>query len=258
MHMRTRTWRLGAALLALFTLAMSLVLSPMVSAQATPDATTEYPSTITVNGTGTITIEPDTARVELGVMANDESLETAQQTVSEGLAAVTEALTDAGVLAEDITTASYNVYPVAEYDRDGNYVGVSRYEVSSGLSVIVRDIDSVGTILDTAVNAGANNVWGISFYVEDPSEAAAQARTLAVEDARSKADQLATASGSVVTRVLSISETSSPIGAPVEYYEREGAGGAMDTAVLNVPVSPGQAKIVVTVQIVFEIEPANG
>ncbi len=257
--MRTRTWRLAAALLAIFTLSLSLTLPSLASAQATPGMTTEVPATITVNGTGTVRIDPDTAQIELGVMANDESLEVAQTAVSEGLAAVVSALTDAGVLAEDVTTSSYNVYPVAEYDNDGNYVGVSRYEVSSGLTVIVRDIESVGTILDLAVSAGANNVWGISFYVEDPSEAAAQARTMAVDDARTRADQLATASGSVITRVLSIYETSSPGATPVEYYESAAMGGAaMDQAAAPVPVSPGQAEIVVTVQVVYEIEPANG
>ncbi|HYI25139.1 MAG TPA: SIMPL domain-containing protein [Thermomicrobiales bacterium] len=259
--MRTRPWRFTAVLIALVTLSMSLLVSPMASAQATPDSTDDYPSTINVNGRGTVTIAPDTAQVELGVMANSESLEEAQLTVSDGLAAVTDALLDAGVLQEDISTSSYNVYPVAEYDRDGNYIGVSRYEVSSGLNVVVRDIESVGTILDTAVDAGANNVWGISFYVEDPSEAAAQARTLAVDDARAKADQLATASGSVITRVLSITETSSPSSAPVEYYDRAGSGGlgeAEADMAASVPVSPGQAEIVVTVQVIYEIEPANG
>ncbi len=257
--MRTRTWRLATALLTLMTLTMSLAFSSIASAQATPDATDEVTGTITVDGTGTVTIDPDTAQVELGVMANNESLEEAQSTVSEGLAAVTEALLDAGVLAEDITTSSYSVYPVAEYDRDGNYVGVSRYEVSSGLTVIVRDTDSVGTILDLAVDAGANNVWGISFYVDDPSEAAAQARTMAVEDARAKADQLATASGSVVTGVVSIYETSAPPSVPMPYYESAGMGGAaMDQASMPVPVNPGQTEIVVTVQVVYQIAPANG
>jgi uncharacterized protein len=252
-------FRLGAGVLAVIVLAFSLVFSPLTGAQSTPEPGSETVATIAVNGIGTVQVDPDTARLDLGVLSNNESLEVAQTEVSEGLANITQVLTDAGVAAEDITTSSYNVYPVPEYDRDGNYVGVSRYEVSSGVSIIVRDIESVGTILDAAVEAGANNVWGISFYVDDPSDAAAQARTMAVEDARAKADQLATASGSVITRVLSINETSSPMPTPKDYYS--GMGGAeMDMAAeaMPVPVSPGQTDITVTVQVIFEIEPANG
>ncbi len=248
--------RPGTGILAIAVFAFSLMLSPMVGAQATPVPGSDDVATIVVDGRGVVSVDPDTARLELGVISNNESLEVAQAEVSEGLTGITEALDDAGILPEDVTTSSYNVYPVAEYDRDGNYIGVSRYEVSAGLTVIVRDIDSVGTILDAAVEAGANNVWGISFYVDDPSEAAAQARTAAVNDARAKADQLAAATDSVIVRVLNVSETSSPPVSPELFYA--GTGGAeMAMDVDAVPVSPGQSSITVTVQIVFEIEPAG-
>jgi uncharacterized protein YggE len=248
-----------AGVFAVLLLALTLLMSPFASAQSTPEPESETVRSISVSGTGTVQIDPDTARVDLGVIANNESLETAQTEVTEGLTNISTVLTDAGVAPEDITTSSYNVYPIAEYDRDGNYVGIERYEVSSGLSVVVRDIDSVGTILDAAVDAGANNVWGISFYVEDPSSAASQARTLAVEDARAKAEELATASGMVVTNVISISETSSPDPMAERYdYDMGGADMAPAAESAPVPVSPGLAEVRVDVQITFEMEKAAG
>jgi uncharacterized protein YggE len=250
--------RLGGGILAMLLLGLSLMMSPFVSAQSTPEPVEEIVRTISVNGTGTVQIDPDTARISLGVIANNESLEVAQTEVTEGLNAITQVLTDAGIAPEDVTTSSYNVYPVPEYDRDGNYVGVERYEVSSGLDVIVRDIDSVGTVLDAAVDAGANNVWGISFYVDDPSAAASQARQLAVEDARTKADELATAAGMVVTNVVTIAETSSPNPQP-QMFDYGSGGDAMAAAEsAPVPVSPGLAEIRVDVQVTFEIEKAAG
>lgn len=252
-----RRARLG--ILAVLLIGLSLLVSPLAGAQGTPEADDEETvRTITVSGTGTVRLDPDTARIDLGVMANNESLEVAQTEVTDGLAAVTQVLTDAGVSPEDLTTTSYNVYPVPQYDRDGNYVGVERYEVSSGLSVVVRDIDSVGTILDAAVDGGANQVWGISFYVDDPSSAATQARSLAVEDARAKADELATASGMVVTNVVTISEMSSPD--PKAQMFDYGMGGADMAAAESapVPVSPGQTEVRVDLQITFEIEQAAG
>ncbi|MDQ3443862.1 MAG: SIMPL domain-containing protein [Chloroflexota bacterium] len=246
-------------LLTALLLGLTLLLSPVAGAQSTPVPGTETIRTISVSGFGTVKIDPDTAQLDLGVVSNNESLEVAQTEVSEGLAAITAVLTDAGILREDIATTSYNVYPIAEYDRDGNYVGIERYEVSSGLAIVVRDIDSVGTVLDAAVEAGANNVWGISFYVEDPSSAATQARSLAVEDARTKADELATASGMVVTNVVSISETSAPPPMPVDFdLGRGGADMVASEQASVVPVSPGQSEVRVDLQITFEIEQAAG
>lgn len=254
--LRVRSARFG--ILAVLLIGFSMLASPMASAQSTPVPGAETIRTISVSGTGTVKVDPDTARLDLGVVSNNESLEVAQTEVSEGLAAITAVLTDAGILPEDIATTSYTVYPIAEYDRDGNYVGIERYEVSSGFSIIVRDTESVGTVLDAAVGAGANNVWGISFYVEDPSSAASQARSLAVEDARAKADELATASGMVVTNVVSISETSSPAPMPVDFDLGRGGADMVASEAAAVPVSPGQSEVRVDLQITFEIEQAAG
>jgi len=247
-------------IVAAMVLGFTIMFSPALNAQvSTPEAGTKVTRSITVNGTGTVEVDPDTAEVSLGVVATDESLESAQNDVSEGLANVTQVLTDSGVAAEDVQTTSYNIYPIPEYDRDGNYVGIERYEVSAGLAVIVRDIDSAGTILDTAVEGGANNVWGITFYVEDPSAAASRARQLAVEDARAKADALATSSGMVITNVVSIVETSSPDPMAQDFdFARGSADMAMEESAMPVPISPGQSKVRVDVEITFEIEQAAG
>lgn len=250
--------RAGFGILATLILGLSLLMSPLAGAQSTPVPGTETIRTVSVSGTGTVKIDPDTARLDLGVVANNESLEVAQTEVSEGLANITQVLTDAGIEAEDIATTSYTVYPIAEYDRDGNHVGIERYEVSSGFSIVVRDIESVGTVLDAAVEAGANNVWGISVYVEDPSSAASQARSMAVDDARAKADELATASGMVVTNVVSISETSAPPPMPLQYDLARGGADMTASEAAAVPVSPGQSEIRVDLQITFEIEQAAG
>jgi uncharacterized protein YggE len=229
-----RTPRIGASVgvLAALLFGLSLLLSPFAAAQSTPEPGQETVRSLTVSGIGVVKVEPDTASVSLGVISNNESLEVAQQEVSEALDSTTQTLTDLGILPEDIATSSYNIYPVPEYDRDGNYVGIERYEVSSGLTVTVRDIDSVGTVLDSAVEAGVNNIWSISFYVEDPAEAAAQARQAAVDDARGKADELATAAGMVVVNVVSINETYAPDPAAVNYDL--GKGGA------DMPMEPRQ------------------
>jgi uncharacterized protein YggE len=237
---------------------LSLLLASHASAQSTPEPTSDI-RTISVSGTGRVNVDPDTADVILGVETTNASLEAAQNEVTESLASVTKVLTDAGVVAEDIVTSSYNIYPVPEYDRNGNYRGVSGYQVSAALTVTIRDIAQVGTILDSAVEGGATGVFGVSFYVDDPSGPASEARSLAVEDARAKADEYATASGVLITGVHSIVETSAP--EPVardQEFDVAAADEAGASANQPVPISPGQSEIRVDVQIVFEIEQANG
>lgn len=248
-------------LVAIATTLFVLSAAPVVQAQSTPEPTgSEVVRTITVSGTGTVMITPDTASVSLGVETSNESLQEAQDEATRRLSTLTQTLKDAGVAPEDITTSSYNVYPVPEYDRDGNYKGIERYQVSSWLNVVVRDINSVGTILDQGVAAGANSVGGVYFYVDDTTEAANQARTAALEEARTKADQMATATGMTVVNVVSIRETSAPAPQEQQYMPaamEDGMGGASKES-MPVPVSTGQSSIVVTVEVVFQIEQAAG
>lgn len=248
--------RFGIVTALLFLL--TVLLTPHAGAQSSPETPADI-RTISVSGTGKVNVDPDTADVALGIETTNTSLQAAQTEVTENLASVTTVLTAAGVAAEDIVTSSYNIYPVPEYDRDGNYVGVSGYQVSAALTVTIRDITTVGAILDDAVAGGATGVFGISFYVADPAGPAREARTLAVANARAKADEYATASGVLITGVYSIVETSAPDPVAVDQeFDRAVAADTGSAEAQPVPISPGQSEVRVDVQIVFEIEQANG
>ncbi len=230
---------------------------PSASAQSTP--VPNDPSmirTISVAGEGIVRLDPDTADVSLTVQSISTSLKTGQDNVTESLTSVTDVLTGAGVAADDIVTASYEIYPQNEYDDNGNFEGISGFVVSATLRVTIRDIDTVGTILDAAVTGGATGVNGITFYTDDPSAPTSEARTMAVTDARARADELAAAAGVRIVGVSSIQETSAPPPPPLIYEAADMAasGVAQERAV---PISPGQSEIRVDVQVVFEIAPDN-
>ena len=108
----------------------------------------------------------------------------------------------------------------------------------------------LGELLDEAVNAGANSINGVTFYVDDQTAAASEARRLAVEDARTKAEELAAAAGLTLGSVLSIAEgTVSPMPPPMY----AGAGGEMAMAEAAVPVQPGSSTVAVDVSMTFEL-----
>ena len=238
-----------------------VALMPSVAAAQPTPVAGETIRTITVNGTGVVSTTPDTASVMLGIRSTNESLQTAQDDVTRRLTGVTQTLTEAGIAEEDIATAQYTITPIPEYDRNGNYKGIQQYEVSVGLTVTVHDLDLLGTLLDSTVNAGVNDVWGISMYVDDTSAAASEARDAAMADARARAEEYARAEGLLITGVYSINELSAPepkstrmdAAMDVDYESASGAAEAMP-----VPISPGSTEIRVDVQVVYEIEQGNG
>ncbi len=258
MNLRSRTPRFFQAVALLFAL---LLAAPMaVAAQETPPVyTDELPRTITVTGTGEVELAPDTADVTFGVYSQNESLEAAQNDNSMRLDSIMATFTDAGIPEEDIATSSYSVRVINEYDRDGNLIGVLGYEVFSSVVVTIRDISIVGTVLDDAVSAGANEISSVSFYVDDTDAAASQARVAAIEDARAKADEMAEASNVLVVGVYSVEETSAPEPFAEQYdVAAPQSVGTAEADAREVPIAPGQTSVTVEVRIVFEIDQPQG
>jgi uncharacterized protein YggE len=220
--------------------------------QATPVASNDIPATVYVNGQGVVTVAPDTASVIVGVNIIDTTLSSAQEKATDQMTAVIDALKAAGIDEKDIQTVNYSVNILQNYDQNGNPSTIEGFQVSNQVNVTVRDLAQLGSILDTVVAQGANAIYGISFFVNDPSSAASQARELAVQDAKRKADELAAAAGMKVGRILSISETYSPQPMPLAYNRAEAADSAA-----AVPIQAGSTAITVDVQVTYELVPAS-
>lgn len=249
--------RPGKLVVAFF--AMALFFTPLAGAQQTTP-TVDSLRLMTVSGEGRVTADPDTASVMFGIESRNEALALAQDEVSENAKTLTAMLVENGIAEDDIRTSSYDVFPVNEYDRNGNFVGVDHYQVTLSLTVKIQDLEQVGTLLDESVTAGATYVSGISFFVDDPSPYMAQAREAAVNDARTKADEYARLSGAIITGVFSLDEVSAPSPVAKDFYRDEAvmAADVQESAALPVPVSPGTTEIVVMIEVVYTIEPGNG
>lgn len=160
---------------------------------------------LSVSGNGTVLVESDLAIVTVGVREASADVLVAQATVNEKIAAIKQALLDAGVQETEINTDSINIY--ANYDYSDNTEVIVGYTANNSLSVRTTDIDNVGALIDAAFAAGANTLDNVQFTVQDDSEAREQALTKAVEDARRKADVLAAAVGMQVAAIESIAES---------------------------------------------------
>ena len=218
--------------------------------------TENTPRTLSVNGTGQVRLSPDIAYVTIGVHTQNQDAKAAVEANNAQTMDLKDALVAFGVDADDIRTTNFNIYSFEDYSQPiepGGEKPPLVYSVDNSVYVTVRDISTLGDLLSVAVDAGANNIWGIQFDVTDKAEAISQARELAVASARAQAEELA---GYAEVELGEIVNISSYGGAPMPFAEGVGGGGFAAEAALDssVPVSPGMLTITIDVSIVFEIE----
>jgi uncharacterized protein YggE len=200
---------------------------------------------IAVTGTGRVALPPDTAAIELGAEARAARLADATAEVDRAMRAVLARVKALGVGDADVRTTVYAVEPVAEARQPGDPgVRVVGYRVSNLVQVRTRDVDGVGRLVDAAVAAGANVVRHVQFTVADPADAEARARARAMQDAASKARQVAAAAGVSLGSLLSVSESS-----PVRPVAR------VALAMAPGPIEPGQVEVTVSLEVRYAIAP---
>ncbi len=230
-------------------LAASLAGPAVATAQAQSSDSDDTLRTISVNGVGRVKAEPDVADISLGVTKQGKEAAEAANKAAEAMDSMVTALLDMGIEENDIQTTNLSLSP--RYDWNKDPAPIVGWEANNMVSVTIRDIDSVGAVVDAATDAGATNVNGISFRVEDPTEAEAAARTAAVADAKAKAEQLAADAGVTITGVVSITESGGQQPQPIYMARNEMA--MMSDAGASTPVMPGEVELSVNVFIQYEI-----
>ena len=198
--------------------------------------------TISVAGSGKVTVVPDMATINLGVLVQRDKAKAAREAGAEAMTRVIASLKAQGIDDKDIKTAWVSLNPV--YDYQSTTQRITGYQLQNTVTVTVRDLSKVSDVLDDSVIAGATTVNGISFDVADRTAAEAQARTAAM------VDTLASAAGVSITGVASISES---VSTPIWYApEMSAAGAAQDRA--STPVMPGSTDVTISVSVSYLID----
>ena len=205
---------------------------------------------IRVSGSGEVAVVPDIAYINIGVHSEAEDVSSALEANNTQATKLTEALQAEGIEAKDIQTTNFNVYPQTRYDNMGQPVGTS-YVVDNTVYITVRDLTKLGKLLDSAISAGANNIYGISFDIADKETVLAQARELAIKDAEAKAKSVATVAGVTLGQILSIDVSTPTYTQPYYGY---GMGGGAEGLKTSVPVSAGQIVVTYTATLNYAIE----
>lgn len=254
--MQVRTWKMAAPLTLLALLLVGVMaLNPYSWGSATPavkaQATTATPGrTITVVGEGKVSIEPDVARANFGVEVVRPTVREALDLNDQTMDAVLTALAEQGIAEEDIQTTGFSIYAERFGPQGPLPEDQVNYRVSNSVMVVIRDLENIAGVVDAAVEAGANNIYGIEFRVDDSSAQESEARAGAIEDARAKAEELAGLTGVTVGEVVSVSEVIASGGYISSNFAQErgmgGGGGAT-------PISPGQLELLMQLQVTYAI-----
>jgi len=229
-------------------LALAACAPTAVGAAGTSEATSRQ---ITVNGIGQVYVAPDIAYINVGVRSLAETVADALEQNNAQARTIKDALVAQGVDEKDIQTSSFNVYPQPEYDFQGQ-ITRNLYAVENTVYLTVRDLQNLGTLLDVVAENGANNIYGITFDLQDKSEAQKTARQMAVDAGRAQAQELANMAGVKLGKLTSISSFSS-YPAPYYGYGMGGGGGAMAYDA-SVPIASGQIQIYSEASMIFEME----
>lgn len=223
-------------------------------ALATPlFAAESHPRTISVTGQGESYGKPDVAEVNAGVQTFAATVVEASRQNQAIVDRIFAALKKAGIAEKDMQTADYSIWPEQEWPRGetDRQPRITGYRVSNTVHVKVREIGAIGEVLAAVTDAGANSIHGIRFSVDDTDALEADARRLAMDDARARAESLASLAGVELGEVQSISMSSTP-GFPRPYASAR----VMEMADAGAPVpgiAPGEQSVTVNLHVSYAI-----
>jgi uncharacterized protein len=227
----------------------SLVALGLLAACSPSAAAPESVRSMSVNGIGRVTIVPDIATINIGVRSESDVVTEALDGNTAQASAIARVLKELGIEEKDIQTSNFNIYPSERYDPMTGQVEGRFFVVENTVNVTVRDLSSLGQVLNAVVEAGANSIYGISFNVDDRSAAVAEARELAIEEAKAKAEVIAEAAGVQLGEIINISVYEGSM--PVPFYDVKGGAFAAES---EVPIAAGTLTIVMECNLTYAIK----
>lgn len=207
-----------------------------------------FPSTISVSGQATVSAAPDLARIDAGVASDAKTAKEASNANNAAMGKLLQTLKGAGINEKDIQTSEVSLQPQYASNRSSGAERIAGFRASNRVTIRIRDVAMVGSVIDALFGAGANDVGNISFEVTQASKLLDGAREQAIADARRKAEIYAKATGVTLGAPISISE-----GGPVAPMLLTGANEAA-RAVAPTPIATGEQTLSVTVNVSWAIK----
>lgn len=230
-------------------LAAAVLNVPAFGQPAPPPRDNPFPDTVSVVGSGRVTMVPDRVSFTIGVETIAPSVDDAVSQNNQKVARILAALKKGGAADKEIRTSNFSIYPQQHYE-EGKPPQITGYQTTNSITVTKMNPADAGKLLQAAIAAGANNASGLSFLVSEDSKPRLSGLQRAFEDARSRAQALASASGRTLGRAVTISEGSVPFSPPRPMMAME----AKVAQSADVPVQPGSEELQFSVSVIFELK----
>jgi uncharacterized protein YggE len=264
-NMKNRKLALIAGILAIGLVAATIVGGQAMSAvaQEEPEQSDDDGATVSTSGSASTSVEPDKVSVTIGVETNGETAAEAAEANADLMDQVLAAITALGITEEQIATSNYNVFPVYNSTEGAEVcimiyppppecqpsTEIAGYTASNSVTVTVDADFDAGSIIDTAVEAGATHVQGAYFFISEERQNEVRDGLIeeAIANARARADAAASAVGMNVTGVKSIALND--VYFPVFFRDVAAQEAADGTTLL-----PGEQQVTMTVQVVYRMQ----
>jgi uncharacterized protein YggE len=207
---------------------------------------TQKMSSFDVSGEGKVVVIPDQAVVSMGVQETGGNLKQVQEAVNKKMTSLSKSLKDLGIAEKDIKTTGYNYYP--------DWQNKSKFVAYASLSIVIRDMEQVSPVMDLVGSLGLDNVSGPTFGLSEDlmSKTVKEARSLAIDKAKAKAEELSGLAGMKLGRIVNVAEGTNR---PQNYLMRDAlpiTGGGNSELKTTTPVEVGSSEVVVDVTLSYE------
>ncbi len=275
---KKKAWALGLLVGLLLALYLFALMISQFKSIAYIGSGIQPTNTISVDGTGDAYAVPDVATFSFTVSDTEKAVADAQTKATDKVNAALKVVRASGVADKDIQTQYYSINPQYQYQNavcpmastadsavssSGMMIPtycppgkqtLTGYTVSESITVKLRDLAKAGALLTALGSAGVSDLNGPSFAVDDPNAVEDQARTKAIADARSKANELSKELGVRLVRVVNFADNNSGVIRPVMYAMNESVGAAAPKTAPTPEVPAGQQKVTDNVTITYEIQ----
>lgn len=237
-----------ALMIAAATLLSSTAAAPMAFAQSSDEAMFRA-TTLSLSAFGETMVAPDQATITLGVSVQEPTASAAMAANRTRMNATIAALKAQGIAEKDIQTSGLNLNPQYVYEQNKPQ-RLTGYQANNNVTITVRDIAKLGTVIDAVVAAGSNQINGISFGLANPRAAEDAARKAAVQALSAKAALYAEATGLRLARLVNLSEGGGYAPQPPQPMFK---ALAMRADAAPTPVQPGELSVRVDVTGMYEL-----
>jgi len=212
------------------------------------NVTTRNASELSVVGEGKVDVVPDTGNVSVGITASGNTVTQVQSEMNKKNNEIVSAITKTGVNKKDIATSNYSINPTYDYEKGQTITG---YNGTATMNIKTKDTSKLPGIISAATEAGANQVYGTSYSIDDPQKFREEARNEAIANAKEQAQKLSNQLGIKLGKITNIVESAGDTNYPPIAMQKNLASFGGD----NMPsaeLQPGTQTITSTVTLYFE------